>query len=283
MTTLGRLLVAWGVLGAWTVIAGDDLARNGSLSKGKGRQPAFWSKADGITTFWSKDGNPGGCLKLDTSVLQVDKKKFLENPDEFKGPSKGGQYQTVGAHEGVWAFSWPVEIGPEDRYFIIEVDVNGPAKSTSLFYPQVFVRGYQKFDPRRDEGTSSWFQTPHAAGPAYSEQFGKAQRPAKPGDFLMVYRHSLVCRIAKPGTWEHYQMGVKLPTMKKYRPDVVLLKAYAMWPLGAYYFDNLTFRRATKAEYDAARRKGHSIKGFMPTGDEHPSGKRPKRTRTRTR
>lgn len=250
-------------------MAGDNLVANGGFGKGKGKQPAGWSRTDGITTFWEKTGgNPGACLRFDPDVQQKDKKAFLENPEAFKGKGDGGQYSTVGAHEGVWSFCQPVEVAKDDRYFLVEADVKGPAKSTALFYPQVFIRGYQKFDVKRDAGTSSWFQTPHKGGPAYSEQFGKEQRPAHEGDFLMVYRHGLVCRLPDAGKWYHYQMGLKVPTIKKYRPDVLLLKLYAMWPLGDYYFDNVSLRRVSKEEYDAARKKGHSIKGFMPTAEE---------------
>ena len=262
------LLCAVGLTGAG-VTAAENLVVNGGFGKGKGKQPAGWSRMDGVTTFWErKAGRPGACLRFDPNVQQKDKKAFLENPEAFKGKGKGGQYSTVGAHEGVWAFSQPITVAKDDRYFLIEADVKGPAKSTALFYPQVFIRGYQKFDAKRDAGTSSWFQTPHEGGPAYSEQFGKGQRPAHEGDYLMVYRHSLVCRLPDAGTWYHYRMGVKVPTMKKYRPDVLLLKLYAMWPLGDYFFDNISLRRVSKTEYDAAKRKGHSIKGFMPTAEE---------------
>lgn len=51
----------------------------------------------------------------------------------------------------------------------------------------------------------------------------------------------------------------------KYRPDVLMLKPYAMWPAGTYRFDNIVLRRATRADYDEARRNRHSVKGFMKT------------------
>ena len=50
-----------------------EMVPNSTFSKGSGKQPEAWSKMDGITTRWDrKGGNPGACLKLDTSVLQVD-------------------------------------------------------------------------------------------------------------------------------------------------------------------------------------------------------------------
>ena len=265
-----------------------ELAANGDAEKGKAGQPAGWSVLDGLTARWSTKGNPGRCIEFDTGVLQVDKARYLKqigqaeklgkNDTLTEGAvdpvaagdfqrSKGGQYETVGAHEGVWAFATPVPVAPGDQYFVIEVDCLGPAKSTPLFYPQVFIRGFQKFDPKRDAGRSSWFYVPHAGGPAFSEQFGtdEQRRRARIGDYLMVFRHSLVCRNQGPNIWEHYQMAFELPAEKRFRPEVLLLKAYAMWPLGVYRFDNLSLRSVDKAEYDEAKKHRHSIKGFMPT------------------
>lgn len=245
--------------------ASGNLVVNGDLELGSGNRAAGWSVLDGITGFWKRQGHPGSCIFFDTSVLQVDKKAFTEAEATFTGRKEGNQYATVGAHEGVWAFSSPVPVYPEDHYFIIEADVMGPAKSTPLFYPQVLIRGYQLFDPRRDAGTLSWFQVPHEPGPAYSEQFGSAQRRAQDGDYLMVFRHGLVCRNSAANIWEHYRMGFKLPDERRFRPEVLLLKTYAMWPLGEYRFDNVSLRPATEAEYLEARKNAHSIKGFMET------------------
>jgi hypothetical protein len=265
-----------------------QLVENGDLEKGRGVQPEGWSKLDGLTATWSAEGHPGHCLQFDTSVLQVDKARYLkeigqaeklgknatltegavdaDKAADFKR-SKGGQYSTVGAHEGVWAFAKPVPVAPGDKYFIVEVDCLGPAKSTPLFYPQVFIRGFQKFDPAKDAGRSSWFYVPHEGGPAFSEQFGSddQRRRARIGDYLMVYRHSLVCRNKGPNIWEHYRMAVKMPDEARFRPDVLLLKAYAMWPLGVYRFDNLRLRSTDKEEYEVVKKQGHSIEGFMPT------------------
>ncbi len=264
-----------------------ELVTNGKLETGKDSQPEGWSVLDGLTAKWSKQGHPGRCLELDTSVLQVDKERFLKeigeaelgkNQSLTRAPakagaadgferSKGGQYETVGAHEGVWAFAQPVAVAPGDQYFVVEVDCLGPAKSTPLFYPQVFIRGFQKFDPKKDAGRSSWFHVPHPGGPAFSEQFGTddQRRMARLGDYIMVYRHSLVCRNQAANIWEHYRMAFKLPDEARFRPEVLLLKAYAMWPLGVYRFDNLTLRSVEEAEFNEISKDRHSIEGFMPT------------------
>ena len=251
-----------------TAVAGENLVVNGDLeqaSKAK-ESPAGWSKPDGITSLWSpKEGNPGKCLLFDTTVLQVDKKKFIEAEKKVapapKGRSKGGQYQTVGAHEGVWLYSAPIPVDAKSRYFIIEADVRGP-RSSQIFFPRVLVRGYQQVTEKTAGKNQSYFITPHAGGPEYSIVFGKKKRDTKAGDFLQVYRHGLVCRLLDDKKYYHFQMGIKLPTIKRYRPDVILIKPYAMWPLGKYHFDNIVFRPATKAEYDKAKANKHSLKGF---------------------
>lgn len=244
--------------------AGGNLVTNGDLEEGADGQPRGWSRMDRLTTFWEPGGNPGRCLRFDTSVQQADKRRLQADPSATPVRTQGGQYDTVGAHEGVWAFPAPIPVLPTDRYFLLEVDCMGPARSSALSYPQVLVRGFRLFDPERDAGTVSWFQTPHEGGPAFSEQFGKAQRRAQPGDYLMIWRHSLVCRNSGPNLWEHFRMGIELPADPRFRPEVILLRVYAMWPLGEYRFDNLSLRAATREEYEKAKAEGHSIEGFMP-------------------
>jgi len=252
------------VLGAAAVAGAADLVPNGDLERGAGRQPEAWSPVDGLTVLWGTPGHPGRCLQFDTAVQQRDKQALPTGADNAPSRSPGSPYGTVGAHEGVWLFSAPIPLAPDDEFLVIEADVKGPERSSALAYPQVLIRGYQRFNAEKDPETSSWFQTPHPGGPAYSEQFGKAQRAAVTGDYLMVYRHGLVCRIATPDQWEHFRMAFRLSSEKRFRPDVLLLKPYAMWPLGRYQFDNISLRRVSRAEYDQIRRLGHSAKGFMP-------------------
>ena len=125
--------------------ASKNLIVNGDLEDGGGKSPKGWSAVDGMMSSWGNEGNPGRCLVFDTSVLQVDKKKYLEAEEEFKGrgnTSKKNQYETVGAHEGVWAFSAPIDLKPDDQYFVLSADVWAPAKSSELFAPMIFIRGF---------------------------------------------------------------------------------------------------------------------------------------------
>lgn len=240
------------------VRAADDtrLVVNGSFEDGAETQPEHWSKLDGLTTIWDSRGKPGKCLRFDPTVLQVDKKAHQKDPGALKARTRGGQYSTVGAHEGVWVWSQPIRVDKSHRYYIIEADAKGP-KSTELFYPQIFLRGYQEYDPERDGAASSYFHVPHEGGPGFSEVFGKQQRQANEGDFLQVWRSELICGLQKADEWQHFRMGIRLHPKEKFRPDVILLKVYAMWPLGDYFFDNIAMRTATEDEYRAAKLTGH--------------------------
>jgi len=254
-----------------TATTAENLIVNGTIEAGEGREAKGWSGIDGITTQWSKDGgNPGGCILMDTSVLQKDKKDFKTDEENFKGRGKGGQYDVVGAHEGAWVYSEPIDVTPEDRYFIIEADVMAPAKSGQLFAPMVFIRGFVLVTAEKAaNGDSAWYHTYHKGGPAYSETFGPQElyRPCKEGDYLMVYKHTLTCRVSAPNTWEHFAMGFKLPEkqMQRFRPTRLLIKPYAFWPAGIYKFDNIVLRRATQEEVAKVNARRKSIREFEST------------------
>ena len=241
-----------------------NLVPDSGVENGSGRYPASWSCIDGIASLWGKDGNPGRCLTFDTTVLQKDKKLFKTDEKAYKGPSKGGQYDAVGAHEGVWAYSEPIDLHKGDLYFIIACDVKSPVKASELCYPMVLIRGFNKVTAEKAGKDSSWFHTYHKGGPAYSEMFGPDNlfRPSKEGDYLMVYRHTLACRTIKLNEWQHFEMGFKLPSMPKFYPERLLLKPYAFWPAAIYHFDNITLRRATAEEVKAVNNARQSIRAI---------------------
>ena len=145
--------------------AGENLVRNGSLNKGHDGQPDHWSPLDGLTAKWVP-ADKGHCLQFDTSVQQKDKRELKET-GKLAARSQGDKYATVGAHEGCWAFSSPIDLKPDDRYFILEVDVRGP-KAEAL----ILIRGFQKVTAEMAGQNNSFFQVPHPGGSAYSEQFG---------------------------------------------------------------------------------------------------------------
>lgn len=241
-----------------------NLVPDSGFEKGKGRNPDHWSCIDGITAMWGTEGNPGRCLTFDTGVLQKDKKLFKTDEKAYKGPGKGGQYDTVGAHEGVWAYSEPIDLKKGDKYFIITCDVKSPFKATELCYPMILIRGFNRISAEDAGKDSSWFHTYHKDGPAYSEMFGpdKLYRKSKEGDYLMVYRHTLACRTIKLNEWQHFEMGFKLPSVPKFYPERLLLKPYAFWPSGVYHFDNITLRRATAEEVKRVNDARQSIRAI---------------------
>lgn len=243
-----------------------NLIKNGDFEQpGSSKQPKNWSKLDGLTGKIQKNGgNPGACLLLDTSVLQIDKKLIQQSEEEFKkkGRGKGGQYDTVGAHEGAWAYAEPVDILPDDEWFILSADVASTERSSELFYPMVLIRGFVKITGDQVGKDTTWFHDYFDEGIGYSEMFGSndKMRPSKEGDYLMVYRHTLSCRVVTPNEFRRFQLGFKLPKMKRFRPERLLIKPYAFWPNGQYWFDNITLKRATKEEADEVNRNRPTIK-----------------------
>jgi hypothetical protein len=242
-----------------------ELLKNGSLETGAGGQPAGWGLLDRISAKWSDKGHPGKCLLLDTAVAQKDKKKFAGTPEQY-APSQGnGQYDVVGAHEGAWGYAPPYKVKEEDTWFILSCDCKACAVSTELFYPQILIRGFQKVTEANAGKNSSWFHEYFGNGTAYSEVFGKdsQRRASRAGDFLMVYRHSMACRISQADTWLHFEMGFKLPADRRHRPERLLFKPYACWPAGIYCFDNLSLRSATKEEAMEVNSRRPSIRNFQ--------------------
>ena len=71
-----------------------------------------------------------------------------------------------------------------------------------------------------------------------------------------------ICNVHAAGTVRMME-AFKLPSIKKFRPERILIKPYAFWPSGHYRFDNLSLRRATKAEVDAVNAQMPSIKEVL--------------------
>lgn len=246
----------------------QNLIKNGSLEKGEGKTPNHWAKFDGLTTRWeTSGGNPGRCLLLDTTVLKTDKKLIDENPEIFekKGRGKGGQYDTVGASQGAWAFAAPIDMKPDDSWFIISADVWASQPSDELCAPLVLIRGFKKITAETAGQNTSWFHEHFNDGIGYSDVFGSKdiQRASREGDYLQVYRKTLFCRNPQIKQWRRFEVGFKLPTIKKFRPDRILIKPYAFWPSGHYKFDNLSLRRCTQAEAEAVNKNLPSIKEVL--------------------
>ena len=245
-----------------------NLIKNGNFENGEGKTPKHWSPFDGQTACWDKtNGNPGRCLLLDTTVLTVDKKLIDADIEAFekKGRSQGGQYDTVGAHQGAWAYAAPIDVKPDDTWFILSADVWADQPSSELFMPLILIRGFQKITAENAGQNSSWFHEHYKDGIGYSDVFGSKdlRRASREGDYLQVYRKTLFCRNPQIKQWRHFEVGFKLPSIKKFRPERILIKPYAFWPSGHYRFDNLSLRRATKAEVEAVNAQMPSIKEVL--------------------
>ena len=246
----------------------QNLIKNGAFENGEGKTPKHWSPFDGQTARWEKDsGNPSRCLLLDTTVLTADKKLIDADIEAFekKGRSKGGQYDTVGAHQGAWAYAAPIDVKPDDTWFILSADVWADQPSSELFAPLVLIRGFRKITAETAGEDTTWFHEHYKDGVGYSDVFGSKdlQRASREGDYLQVYRKTLFCRNPQIKQWRHFEVGFKLPSIKKFRPERILIKPYAFWPSGHYRFDNLSLRRATKAEVEAVNAQMPSIKEVL--------------------
>ena len=246
----------------------QNLIKNGNFENGEGKTPKHWSPFDGQTACWDKtNGNPGRCLLLDTTVLTVDKKLIDADIEAFekKGRSQGGQYDTVGAHQGAWAYAAPIDVKPDDTWFILSADVWADQPSSELFMPLILIRGFQKITAETAGQNSSWFHEHYKDGIGYSDVFGSKdlRRASREGDYLQVYRKTLFCRNPQINQWRHFEVGFKLPSIKKFRPERILIKPYAFWPSGHYRFDNLSLRRATKAEVETVNANMPSIKEVL--------------------
>ena len=149
--------------------------------------------------------------------------------------------------------------------FADAVDVWADQPSSELFAPLVLIRGFRKITAETAGEDTTWFHEHYKDGIGYSDVFGSKdiQRASKEGDYLQVYRKTLFCRNPRIEQWRHFEVGFKLPSIKKFRPERILIKPYAFWPSGHYRFDNLSLRRATKAEVEAVNANMPSIKEVL--------------------
>ncbi len=246
----------------------QNLIKNGTFENGEGKTPKHWSPFDGLTARWeTSGGHPGRCLLLDTTILKTDKKLMDENPEAFekKGRGKGGQYDTVGGSQGAWAYAAPIDVKPDDTWFILSADVWSTEPSSEICAPLVLIRGFRKITAETAGQDTTWFHEHFKDGVGYSDVFGSKdiQRASKEGDYLQVYRKTMFCRNPQIKQWRHFEVGFKLPSIKKFRPDRILIKPYAFWPSGHYRFDNLVLRRATQAEVETVNKNIPSIKEVL--------------------
>jgi len=201
--------------------AAASLVKNGDFSAGKD-SPDGWTRMDNLSTFWvaggadvekaKADGKKldGKCLKVDTDVYL---KEWEEQQKSMapgkpgtprpKTPTTGDKYDTIGGTRGVSVYSDEIEVKPEAGYKL-SIAAKSSVKSTDLFFPKIFVKGYADVN----------------------------------GEMREVYNMYLACRIAETDQWiafeREFHPTKRTPAVKKMKVMI-----YAYWPPGVYHFDDL--------------------------------------------
>lgn len=239
-----------------------NLVVNGDFETARDGQLAGWTPPDNLTVFWASGGAPGRCLRLDTDVYRREWEARRGAPEAApppKTPTTGTRYDTVAGSVGVSIWSAPIIVEP-GAWYLLAADVKGPGGSE----PFVYLKGYRELDAAAagQRGTLRFFKPPATAA-AYSVLVGGAEeRPARAGDFLQVFRARLVCRLpAGADGWRRFERTVQIRADGPYAAHQVLLMLYAYWPPGEYGFDNISLRRISDAEVEAAksRRTAHGV------------------------
>ena len=192
---------------------GPELARNGGFETGA-KTPDGWQRLDGLTTFWSAGGASGKCLKIFTDVYHDEwmawQKKHKAGADAADAPTptptKGPKYDTVAGIYGVAFDSEPIPVTPGKAY---KVGIQYKGKSTDFFFPKLFIRGWGEVA----------------------------------GEKRVVYDAYLALRCVEGGDdWRQQFRICEIPTDTQAPVEYLVLKVYAYWPPGTYYFDNVTLK-----------------------------------------
>jgi len=191
-----------------------ELVENGGFEQGTDT-PAAWDRIDGLTTFWSTGGVTGKCLKVNTDVYHDEwvawQKKYKAGATAAEAPTptptKGPKYDTVAGIYGVKFDAKPIPVTPGRAY---KVTIQYKGKSTDFFFPKLFIRGWGDVA----------------------------------GEKRVVYDAYLALRcIEGPGEWKKGVRIVEIPKDTQAPVEYLVLKIYAYWPPGTYYFDNVSMKR----------------------------------------
>jgi len=193
---------------------GPELVPNGGFEQGA-KTPTGWDRVDGLTTFWTAGGVSGKCLKINTDVYHDEwvawRKKHADGADADDAPkptpTSGPKYDTVAGIYGVKYDSRPIPVTPGKAY---KISIRYKGRSTDFFFPKLFIRG--------------WAQVA--------------------GEKRVVYDAYLALRcIEGPGEWKRGVRICEIPTDTQAPVEYVVLKIYAYWPPGTYYFDNVSMKQ----------------------------------------
>ncbi|KPJ75462.1 MAG: hypothetical protein AMS14_03525 [Planctomycetes bacterium DG_20] len=196
---------------------GPELVANGGFETGTA-SPDGWQRLDGLTTFWSDGGASGKCLKINTDVYHDEwvawqkKYKAGAKADDAPNPTptSGPKYDTVAGIYGVAYDSAPIPVTPGKAY---KVSIDYRGKSTDFFFPKLFIRGWADVA----------------------------------GEKRVVYDAYLALRCATDGKqWESNVRICEIPTLAQSKIEYVVLKVYAYWPPGTFYFDNVSMKEVAR-------------------------------------
>ena len=204
---------------------GPAVTVNAGFEKGSAEHPTGWDRTDGLTTFTKPDpdGIRGRVLMMDTRMEQSQadawwaKWRAGASPADAPQPilAKPPFYSSVGGLHGAHYYSDWHEVKPGMRYRMI-AEMKG--RSSGMFFPKVFVKGYAEVPPSRRED--------------------KPQRRE-------IWRTYMSCRNPE-GTWKRYTVTFTIPAEGIQLTDGPSLKVkwlrvipYAYWPPGRFYWDNV--------------------------------------------
>jgi len=196
---------------------GPELVKNGGFEQGD-KTPAGWQRIDGLTTFWPADGQTGKGLKIVTDVYHD---QWVEWQKKYKAgataaeapkatPTSGAKYDTVAGIYGAAYDSQPIPVQPGKAY---KVSLSYRGKSDDFFFPKLFIRGW-----------------------------GDVK-----GEKRVLYDAYLALRCKTAGkNWESNVRIVEIPTDTQSKIEYLVLKIYAYWPPGTFYFDNVSMKEVAK-------------------------------------
>ena len=196
---------------------GAELVKNGGFETGD-KSPEGWQRIDGLTTFWVGGGTSGKCLKVNTDVYH---NQWVEWQKKYKAgaaaaeapqadPTSGPKYDTVAGIYGAAYDSAPIPVQPGKAY---KVSISYRGVSDDFFFPKLFIRGW-----------------------------GDVK-----GEKRVLYDAYLALRCKTAGKeWESNVRIVEIPTDTQSKIEYVVLKVYAYWPPGTFYFDNVSMKEVAK-------------------------------------
>ena len=252
------------------------LNANGSFEAGaKG-----WDMLDGVSTFIEPGpAGRGKVLRVQTDLardpwlawrrkLRLGLVADASNPPQIR---RDTSYGCVGALEGVHYRSEWIRATPGQRYWLT-ADMKG--KSVDIFFPKVFVKGYNDWSDVPDGLTEKSMVELKITKEAFAEFSPARQREVVAADAAKhpdryrreCYRWYLACR-NEENVWKHYVDPFPprggLPEKVKW----LRIEIYSYWPPGKFLWDNVWLykdpRQAAPLPAERARTDSYYVREKM--------------------